>query len=211
MGERRDSGGGSVGDSGAGAGEDPRERILRSAALAMAERGFDAARMRDVARGAGVSIGLLQHYFDTRDLLFREAFDWSIGDLIARWRKGSSAEPDPWRRFELLARELADDPDLQRRCATWTEFCASAARRPELRDGVRRAHEEWRELVLGIVESGVAEGKFTPAVPVDVAVRTVLAAVDGCDMAVASGSGMGPEDYAAVILATARSVLGVRD
>jgi hypothetical protein len=39
----------------------------------------------------------------------------------------------------------------------------------------------------------------------------VLAAVDGCDMAVASGSGMGAEGYAAVILATARSVLGVRD
>ncbi|RVU28845.1 TetR family transcriptional regulator [Streptomyces antnestii] len=193
------------------ASEDQRERILRSAALVMAERGFDAARMRDVARGAGVSIGLLQHYFDTRDLLFRAAFDWSIDDLIARWRKGSSAEPDAWRRFGLLVRELADDPDLRRRCATWIEFCASAARRPELRDGVRRAHEDWRELVLGIVESGVAAGTFTPAVPADVAVRSVLAAVDGCDLAVASGSGMGAEDYAAVILATARSVLGVRE
>ncbi|MEK0099183.1 TetR/AcrR family transcriptional regulator [Streptomyces sp. NPDC056002] len=197
-------------ESGGDAGEAQRERILRAAALVMAERGFDAARMRDVARGAGVSIGLLQHYFDTRDLLFREAFEWSIGELIARWRKGASAEPDPWRRFELLVRELADDPDLQRRCATWTEFCASAARRPELRDGVRRAHQDWRELVLGIAESGVAAGKFVPVVPTDVAVRSVLAAVDGCDMAVASGSGMGAEGYAAVILATARSVLGVR-
>ena len=29
--------------------------------------GFDALRLRDVSQAAGVSIGLIQHYFTTRD------------------------------------------------------------------------------------------------------------------------------------------------
>lgn len=142
-----------------------REDVLRAAARVLAERGLDAARLRDVARAAGVSIGALQHHFDTRDDLFREAFEWSIEQLIARWRASAADEPDPWHRFELLVQALTGDPELERRCATWTEFCASAARHPGLRDGVRSVHEEWRTLLTGIVEDGVIQGTSCPCSP----------------------------------------------
>ncbi|MGD6748590.1 TetR/AcrR family transcriptional regulator [Streptomyces sp. BH105] len=187
-----------------------REDVLRAAARVLAERGLDAARLRDVARAAGVSIGALQHHFDTRDDLFREAFEWSIEQLIARWRASAADEPDPWHRFELLVQALTGDPELERRCATWTEFCASAARHPGLRDGVRSVHEEWLTLLTGIVEDGVAQGDFVPTLPVDTAIASVAVLVDGCDMAVAAGGGMTPERYAEVLLGTARAMFGVR-
>ncbi|MFI5662888.1 TetR/AcrR family transcriptional regulator [Streptomyces sp. NPDC051684] len=187
-----------------------REDVLRAAALVLAERGLDAARLRDVARAAGVSIGALQHHFDTRDELFREAFEWSIEQLISRWRASAADEPDPWHRFELLVQALTGDAELERRCATWTEFCASAARHPRLRDGVRAVHEEWRALLTGIAEDGVAQGEFVPPIPVDTAIASVVVLVDGCDMAVASRGGMTPQQYADVLLGTARTVFGVR-
>ncbi|MHC5260137.1 TetR/AcrR family transcriptional regulator [Streptomyces sp. UC4497] len=187
-----------------------REDVLRAAARVLAERGLDAARLRDVARAAGVSIGALQHHFDTRDDLFREAFEWSIEQLIARWRASAADEPDPWHRFELLVQALTGDPELERRCATWTEFCASAARHPGLRDGVRSVHEEWLTLLTGIVEDGVIQGDFVPVLPVDTAIASVAVLVDGCDMAVAAGGGMTPERYAELLLGTARTMFGVR-
>lgn len=187
-----------------------REDILRAAAQVLAERGLDAARLRDVARTAGVSIGALQHHFDTRDELFREAFEWSIEELIARWRSSAAAEPHPWRRFELLVEALTGDPELFRRCATWTEFCASAARHPELREGVQAVHREWLDLLTGIVNDGVRQGEFAPALPADSAVAAVAVLVDGCDMAVASGSAMTPQRYAELLLGTARVVFGLR-
>ncbi|MFJ9122486.1 TetR/AcrR family transcriptional regulator [Streptomyces sp. NPDC102340] len=187
-----------------------REDVLRAAARVLAERGLDAARLRDVARAAGVSIGALQHHFETRDDLFREAFEWSIEQLIARWRASAADEPDPWHRFELLVQALTGDPELERRCATWTEFCASAARHPGLRDGVRSVHEEWLTLLTGIVEDGVIQGGFVPVLPVDTAIASVAALVDGCDMAVAAGGGMTPERYADLLLGTARAMFGVR-
>lgn len=209
--EGRESGAVPAGRGRAAGPDEQRERILRAAALALAEHGFDAARLRDVADAAGVSIGALQHHFDTRDLLFRHAFEWSINELIARWRYAAAGEHGPWRRFELLVRELATDPDLTRRCATWTEFCASAARREELREGIRRAHGAWRALVTDIVASGVTSGEFAPALPPNAAVGAVMAVVDGCDMTVAAGGGMSPERYAELVLGTARAVLGVRE
>ncbi|MFG2884224.1 TetR/AcrR family transcriptional regulator [Streptomyces sp. NPDC048297] len=190
--------------------DEQRERILRAAAEVLAERGFDAGRLRDVATASGLSIGSLQHYFETRDALFREAFAWSIDDLIDRWRAAAVDAAGAWRRFELLVGALTSDPALVRRCATWTEFCASASRREELGEGVRRVHAEWRALISEIVEQGVRGGEFDPPLAADLAVGSLTALVDGCDMAVASGSGLTAERYAEVMLGTARVVLGVR-
>ncbi|MEV0494122.1 TetR/AcrR family transcriptional regulator [Streptomyces atratus] len=187
-----------------------RERILQAAAEVLAERGFDAGRLRDVATTAGLSIGSLQHYFETRDALFREAFAWSIDNLIERWRTLAVEADSAWRRFELLVQALTSDPDLARRCATWTEFCASAARREELQDGVRRVQAEWQTLVSEIVHEGLRSNEFAPVLPVDLAIGSLVVMVDGCEMAVAAGAGLTAERYAELLLGTARAVLGVR-
>jgi AcrR family transcriptional regulator len=48
---------------------------IRDAALALfAERGFAASSIREIAKAAGVSPGLVQHHFGTKDAL-REACD----------------------------------------------------------------------------------------------------------------------------------------
>lgn len=190
--------------------DEQRERILRAAADVLAERGFDAGRLRDVATASGVSIGALQHHFETRDALFREAFAWSADDLVARWRTAAAEANSAWRRFELLVTALTTDPTLGRRCATWTEFCAIASRREELREGVRRVQAEWRALIDDIVRQGLRSEEFQPAVPPDLATGSLLALVDGCEMAVASGSGLTAERYAELVLGTARVLLGVR-
>jgi len=52
------------------AGEDTRAAILEAAQSEFAERGFDAASMRAVARRAGVDPALVRHYFGTKSELF---------------------------------------------------------------------------------------------------------------------------------------------
>jgi AcrR family transcriptional regulator len=51
------------------------ERVLDAGARVLAERGFHGTTMRDVARAAGTSVGILYHYLDGKeDLLYRVAF-----------------------------------------------------------------------------------------------------------------------------------------
>jgi AcrR family transcriptional regulator len=46
-----------------------RERILDSAVALFAERGFERATMRDIAAGAGCSLGLAYHYFASKEAI----------------------------------------------------------------------------------------------------------------------------------------------
>ncbi|WP_342037999.1 TetR family transcriptional regulator [Brevibacterium ammoniilyticum] len=52
---------------------DAREAIAKAAASEFAERGYDAASMRGIARRAGVDPSLVHHYFDSKAALFAEA------------------------------------------------------------------------------------------------------------------------------------------
>ena len=76
---------------------DRRDEVLAAAATVMARMGFERMRLRDVATEAGVSIGLLQHYFETREQLGREAF--ASARSLTRFPKPSSS-----RSYNLVAR-----------------------------------------------------------------------------------------------------------
>ncbi|MEB4613100.1 TetR/AcrR family transcriptional regulator, partial [Leucobacter sp. M11] len=54
---------------------DTRERILASCARVIARTGLARFRMSEVAREAGVSIGLLAYHFGDRDGLLQAALD----------------------------------------------------------------------------------------------------------------------------------------
>jgi AcrR family transcriptional regulator len=60
-----------------------RERLERAALTVFARTGFQRATVRDVAREAGVSQGLLYHYFRTKDELLSAVFRNGARDVAA--------------------------------------------------------------------------------------------------------------------------------
>jgi AcrR family transcriptional regulator len=52
---------------------DTREAILKASREAFAERGYDAASIRQIATGAGVDPALVHHYFGNKEQLFLES------------------------------------------------------------------------------------------------------------------------------------------
>jgi AcrR family transcriptional regulator len=51
---------------------DTRARLVRAAKEVFEEKGFQEARVSDIAERAGVAKGLLYYYFDTKQAIFRE-------------------------------------------------------------------------------------------------------------------------------------------
>ena len=52
---------------------DPRKvRLMELTEELLARHGFDGLRLRDVSNRAGVSVGSIQHWFETRDALVLE-------------------------------------------------------------------------------------------------------------------------------------------
>ncbi len=190
--------------------EDPRTVILEAAAHGLVEHGYDRVRLRDIARRAGFSIGLIQHYFDTREELLKQAYAYSSDVLVQRWRDTASTEDDPWRRIVALIDELADDVDLRAHCIRWTEFCVIAARRPQLAREVQRVYDLWRDDLTEAIEAGVQSGLFALKLPLPDTLDLLLTAVDGFELELAAGiTDLDGRRLREVLLNTARLVLGL--
>ncbi|MBN2220475.1 MAG: TetR/AcrR family transcriptional regulator [Kosmotogaceae bacterium] len=58
-----------------------RERIIRAARKAFAERGHDGVSMSEIAQIAGVKKALIYYYFPSKEDLFYEVWQYSIDEL----------------------------------------------------------------------------------------------------------------------------------
>lgn len=70
-----------------------RDAILEAALSVFSERGYEAARLDDVARSAGVAKGTLYLYFKDKETLFEEVVRGAISPIIERL-SALAAAPD---------------------------------------------------------------------------------------------------------------------
>jgi AcrR family transcriptional regulator len=164
---------------------DRRIQILDAAAAVISERGVDAARLADIAEAAGVSLGLVQHYFRHRDRLFAEVFRRESERITATWRRVVDSGAPPLERLvdyvRLCAPEggsgaaLAFGPGW----AFWLELWAKANREEAVRAEVEGVYESFAEPFTHVIEEGIAEGVFAPRSPVPDVVDRIVSQIDG--------------------------------
>jgi AcrR family transcriptional regulator len=185
-----------------------RERILSAAEKLMVTHGVERSRLRDVADAAGVSIGTVQHYFDTRDRLIAELFDWSAERRLSAWLAAPHGGGDPWARLVALLYASLPEPLLWRSRA-WIEFCAMA-RDDELRAKLDRFYDAWRPPFREVIEDGIAAGVFHPIWPVADIVDLFVLLGDGASVGISLGApGISAEQLRRIFLETARVTLDV--
>ncbi len=93
--------------------EDTRERILDSARRLFAQRGFERASMRVIARDAEVDPALIVHYFGSKQGLLEECLQLPLDPRVVL---SAAAQAPPDQRGELLVRALVaawERPELQ--------------------------------------------------------------------------------------------------
>ncbi len=189
-----------------------RQAVLEVAVEQIALRGYESVRFADIATAAGVSIGLLQHYFETRDALLNEAFEQHCARMIERLDELFVTETDPWDRIVRMVDELALDPDFGRRAVIWTDMCANSSRRVEVRESLWQAEAGWRRVLHAAIEQGVAQGSFELVLPLEDVVDIVVTLLDGATLTVAGRfpltSGQRMHE---TVVRTAATLLGVPD
>ena len=65
------------------AADDKRRRILDAAVRVFAAQGYEASRVGDVAKEAGVAYGLVYHYYASKDAVLEAVFREAWGRLLA--------------------------------------------------------------------------------------------------------------------------------
>ena len=158
-----------------------RTQVLEAAVRVISERGADRTRLSDVARTARVSIGLIQHYFETRDELLVSSFDFFNDLWIRDWETASRTEADPPQKLLTLLRfsafEFENWREVQWRI--WVEFWSLCNRNPKFRADYARIYDTFRRPFRDVITEGVARGDFSPRDSVEDVVDRLTAQIEG--------------------------------
>lgn len=189
-----------------------KKRILDKTLELVAERGAAHVRLRDVAARADVSVGTLQHYFESRDQLIREAFTQHAYGVVERLLRARSASSSPWQTLQEMFDNVFEAPDLRARCLLWVEFVGASRLDEQMRELAAQVWAAWRGPIRATVERGIADGSFAPVVDIDSVVTTLLALIDGGEIAVAlQVEEVRDRGIATELKAAARALLGVTE
>ena len=167
----------------AGHGEAQRDQILTAGVQLLAQHGADTIRLRDVADAAGVSVGMIQYYFESRENLVVAAFRRYSEELIARLRQTVTSEGDPWDKLTALCKTAAAGASVRRRSAVWLNLVDLAIRDDVLRRVACDVYEAWVAAFHQLVQEGRERGSFRPDVDPVAAAEQLVAIVDGLDVA----------------------------
>lgn len=122
-----------------------RSRIVRSAFRVLARDGLTGLSMRQVAREAGCTIGLINHWFTSKEDLVMAAWQEAVrheSERAGRLRTELGFPAD-----EVLLAALPTTPELRRKEFVWQAFAALAISNPAIRM-VHTRHYDYARRVL---------------------------------------------------------------
>lgn len=140
-----------------------REQICRAAATVIAREGFAGSTMRMVAEEAGVSTGMLNHYFANRQDLLTQALVFVSERAQSRMRDAiQGIPPGRERMVALLDSALAEGQEVSETWRVWINAYGEAVRLAELRHTIESRLISWYELIDEALEGLVpADGEGT--------------------------------------------------
>lgn len=113
-----------------------RVQLIEATIEVLAEKGFARMTLSDVAGKAGLSHGLVNFHFHSKDLLLEETLGYLSDEYRESWMQALAAAGDaPARRLEALIRaDFAPHIFTPARLAAWVAFWGEAQSRPLYQD-----------------------------------------------------------------------------
>ncbi len=162
------------------------------------DRGIDGVTFRAVAAAGGVSIGRVQHYFESREHLIRAGAEHMVAEAELRYRHDGSPTDPRAALVALLTRPVPTDDSGRPGVSVWYAYLAESASDPWIRaflaDATRGTVAETERLLtdLGVpedvsgpaalrlvaVSNGVTQAVLLGAMDPDVGIGLVTAEAD---------------------------------
>ncbi len=157
-----------------------RQQLIDSTIDSIAKRGFAETTLADVATGAGLSRGIVNFHFESKDQLLVETLRYLSEEYRQNWQRslaragGSAIE----RLLALIEADFEPAVCNRKKVAVWYAFWGEAKSRPTYLKLCADRDDAYAAMMQALMEELVAEGPY-PAVTPELAVDGIAAMTDG--------------------------------
>jgi TetR/AcrR family transcriptional repressor of bet genes len=143
--------------------EERRLQLIEATISVIAENGFARTTLGEVARRAGLSHGLANFHFESKDKLLAATLDHLSEEYRANWQAALAvAGPHPADRIAaLIDADFAPAICTADRLAAWCAFWGEAQSRPMYQESCGSNDEEYQRLMEGLCSDLVALGSYS--------------------------------------------------
>ena len=149
-----------------------RAQLTRAAYKVVGEKGYSDFTIKDIAREAGLSTGLVHYYFKNKEDLLFKLLKGMNDNLKRDLNKALTVLDDPREKllafcngaFDLVHKEKAYFSVL-------VDFLAQINRNRRIHQAIVKLFQSYRDEIVAILKEGVAKGVFTV---VDVQLTSVI-------------------------------------
>lgn len=159
-----------------------RQELIRATYLEVAEKGYSAVTLQDIAKRAGVSKGATLYYFATKEDLFLGALEWAVAHHHGRMHAAIEAANGPMGKLQaMLGTVFCSAQEARQFFLAYTDFISIGIRNKRFHDLNAKFYQGCEGHNREIIQAGIQTGIFRP-VNVDDACSMIRALIDGLMM-----------------------------
>jgi AcrR family transcriptional regulator len=162
---------------------DERRLDLARAAVKVIDReGIEGATLRDIAKEAGYSTGILGHYFGSRHDVLVAALGYCMASATGRMASAAETYRGLKSVHEMAAELLPLDKARSRENRIWLLYGAEALTARRLRKEYQLHDGRLRALLRGALEQAIEDGELDSSVDAELEANRLLALNDGISL-----------------------------
>jgi AcrR family transcriptional regulator len=143
--------------------ETRRQQLIEATIDSLARRGYSETTMADVADGAGLSRGIVNFHFESKEKLLVATLQYMADEYSQHWRAAlQKAGNDPARQLRAL---VAADFDRaicnKRKLAAWCAFWGEAKSRPTYQSLCGARDEAYQQVFIDLCTALKKDGGYT--------------------------------------------------
>ena len=160
--------------------EQRREQLIAATMKCIARKGMSSTTLGDVAKEAGLSQGIVNLHFESKDNLLRETLHHLADEYRTKFTKAlDKAGPDAAERLRaVLLLNLKPSIIDRQKIAVWFAFWGEVKSHPTYRKICDERDRFYESAIVDLCETIIAEGRYSNLSPATVAI-SLSAMTDG--------------------------------
>jgi TetR/AcrR family transcriptional repressor of nem operon len=163
-------------------GEITRQRIIEVAAPLFNQRGYAGCAVSDIMEATGLNKGGIYRHFDSKEELAAEAFDHAWKTVSAKRRKGMEGIANEVDRLKHHVSNFLEASNYPGGCPVLNTAVDADDGNSVLRERVRQALQNWRDMLTRTVEEGRRSGTVRPDIDANRVANRIIGSLEGANL-----------------------------